>query len=166
MKKYLIDANLPSKIKIWQSEKFEFVININDEWSDSEIWNYAETNNLTIVTKDADFSHRIMVSDSPPKIIHIKIRNVKLREFESAVNKVWKKPDSYPKITNWSMFFWIESKRKNENHRIGSRKIISAVFRAIAAASAFDSFKYDNCINASPVLDNRRTRSPSSAFVS
>ncbi len=91
MKKYLIDANLPSKIKIWQSEEFEFVVSINDEWSDSEIWKYAEANNLTIVTKDADFSHQIMVSKSPPKIIHIKIKNMKLREFESAINKVWKK---------------------------------------------------------------------------
>ena len=31
MKKYLVDANLPAKIKIWQSDEFEFVININDE---------------------------------------------------------------------------------------------------------------------------------------
>lgn len=93
MKKYLIDANLPSKIKIWQSEEFEFVININDEWSDSEIWKYAEANNLTIVTKDADFSHRIMVGNSPPKVIHIKIGNMKLREFESVINKIWKKAE-------------------------------------------------------------------------
>lgn len=93
MKKYLIDANLPSKIKIWQSEEFEFVININDKWSDSEIWKYAEANNLTIVTKDADFSHRIMVSNTPPKVIHIKIGNMKLRDFESAVNKVWEKAE-------------------------------------------------------------------------
>ncbi|CAN5334724.1 hypothetical protein BH20ACI1_BH20ACI1_03450 [soil metagenome] len=93
MKKYLIDANLPSKIKIWQSEEFEFVTNINDEWSDSEIWNYAKANNLTIVTKDANFSHRSMVSSSPPKVIHIKIGNLKLRDFESAVNKVWEKAE-------------------------------------------------------------------------
>ncbi len=36
MKKYLIDANLPSKIKVWQLIEFEFVSKIDDEWSDGE----------------------------------------------------------------------------------------------------------------------------------
>lgn len=35
MKKYLVDANLPSKIKVWQTNEFEFVNKINDEWTDS-----------------------------------------------------------------------------------------------------------------------------------
>lgn len=90
MKKYLIDANLPRKIKVWQTEDFQFVSEINDEWTDSEIWDYAKQNNLVIVSKDADFSHRIMVSQPPPKIIHIKIGNMKLRDFESAIEKIWK----------------------------------------------------------------------------
>lgn len=67
MKKYLIDANLPSKINVWQTEEFEFVNNINDEWTDSEIWDYAKSENLTIVTKDADFSHRIVISNPTAK---------------------------------------------------------------------------------------------------
>jgi predicted nuclease of predicted toxin-antitoxin system len=94
MKKYLIDANLPRKIKVWQTEDFEFVSEINDEWTDSEIWDYAKQNKLIIVSKDADFSHRIMVSNSPPKIIHIKIGNMKLRDFESAIEKVWKRAEN------------------------------------------------------------------------
>jgi len=89
MKKYLIDANLPSRIKVWQTGEFEFVNKINDQWSDSEIWEYAETHYLTIVTKDADFSHRIIVSLPPPKIIHLRIGNMKLREFESFINNFW-----------------------------------------------------------------------------
>jgi predicted nuclease of predicted toxin-antitoxin system len=72
MKKYLIDANLPARISAWQTDEFEFVNSINDQWSDGEIWDYAEANNLVIVTKDADFSHRIMFAAPPPKIIHIK----------------------------------------------------------------------------------------------
>jgi predicted nuclease of predicted toxin-antitoxin system len=89
MNKYLIDANLPRKIKVWQTKDFEFVAEINDEWTDSKIWDYAKLSSLTIVTKDADFSHRIMVSHPPPKIIHIKIGNMRLRDFESAIEKVW-----------------------------------------------------------------------------
>ena len=93
MKKYLVDANLPSKIKIWQSDEFEFVNQINDEWTDSEIWDYARQNNLTIVSKDSDFSHRIIVSVPPPKIIHIKIGNMKLSDFNSAIENLWTKAE-------------------------------------------------------------------------
>jgi predicted nuclease of predicted toxin-antitoxin system len=104
MNKYLIDANLPRKIKIWQTEDFKFVGEINDESTDSEICDYAKQNNLTIVTKDADFSHRIMVSNPPPKIIHIKIGNMRLRDFEGAIEKVWGTAENYPKLTNWLMY--------------------------------------------------------------
>ena len=101
MKKYLIDANLPSKIKVWQSIEFEFVNKIDDECSDGEIWEYAKTHHLTIVTKDADFSHRIIVSSPPPKITHLKIGNMKLREFESFINN-----------------FWADIERLSQNHKL------------------------------------------------
>jgi len=58
MTRYLIDANLPSKIDLWRSPEFEFVNQINEGWTDSEIWDYAKKSDLTIVTKDSDFSHR------------------------------------------------------------------------------------------------------------
>jgi len=89
MKKYLVDANLPSKIKVWQRDEFEFVNQINEEWADSEVWNYVKENNLTIISKDSDFSHRIIVSPPPPKIIHIKIGNMKLKDFNSTIEKLW-----------------------------------------------------------------------------
>lgn len=93
MKKYVVDANLPSKINVWQTDEFEFVSQINDEWTDSEIWDYAKENNLTIISKDSDFSHRIITSDSPPKIIHIKIGNMKLKDFNSTVERLWAKAE-------------------------------------------------------------------------
>lgn len=57
---FLIDVNLPYKFKPWGNEKFIHVRDINDEWSDSQIWLYAKENKLTIVTKDVDFSNRII----------------------------------------------------------------------------------------------------------
>ena len=56
MKRFLIDANLPSGISAWQGEKYWHVVDIDDEWTDSQIWDYARKNNHTIVTKDSDFS--------------------------------------------------------------------------------------------------------------
>lgn len=72
MSKFLIDANLPFNIVSWRSDEFEFVVLLNDKWTDDEIWNYAKENNFIIVTKDADFSHRIMISEHSPKVVHIK----------------------------------------------------------------------------------------------
>lgn len=93
MKKYLVDANLPSKIKVWRTDEFEFVNEINDEWTDGEIWAYAKQNNLTIVSKDSDFSHRIIISRPPPKIIHIKIGNMKLKDFNAMIENLWSKAE-------------------------------------------------------------------------
>jgi len=89
MSRYLIDANLPSKLAIWQGPEFDYVNTINEEWTDTEVWEHAKQNGLTIVTKDADFSHRIIVSKPPPRIIHIKVGNLRLRDFERFIESAW-----------------------------------------------------------------------------
>ena len=89
MKKYLIDVNLPRYFSLWHSDEYEHVININDEMKDSEIWEYAKKHHLTIITKDADFSDMVMLNDPPPKVIHIKMGNMKMKEFHSVVSSIW-----------------------------------------------------------------------------
>lgn len=88
MSKYLIDANLPNRIGAWQSDEFLFG-RIDDQMSDSEIWRYAKDRDLTIVTKDSDFSHRIIVSNPPPKVVHIRIGNMRLRQLDATISKIW-----------------------------------------------------------------------------
>jgi len=90
MNKFLIDANLPWGIDAWQGENFIHVADIDDQWTDSEIWDYAKKNNHTIITKDYDFSYRIIISDPPPKVIHMRIGNMKLRILEDFIDKNWK----------------------------------------------------------------------------
>ncbi len=89
MRKYLIDVNLPSRFSIWASEEYEHVVHINDELRDSEIWEYAKENDLTIVTKDTDFSDMIMISVTPPRVIHIKLGNMKMKEFHQLLSRIW-----------------------------------------------------------------------------
>lgn len=89
MAKFLIDVNLPYHVSFWNSKDYLHVKNMNDEWSDSEIWDYAKANKLTIITKDADFSNRILTSKPPPKVVHIKIGNLKFRKFFEVVSKQW-----------------------------------------------------------------------------
>lgn len=89
MKKYLIDVNLPRYFVLWSGEEYEHVVNLNDQMTDSEIWEYAKNQRLVIVTKDADFSDRILLSDPPPRIIHIKTGNMKMRAFHEHLSQLW-----------------------------------------------------------------------------
>ncbi len=89
MAKFLIDANLPYLFSLWKSNDFLHVVEIDDELSDEEIWNYAKENSLTIITKDADFSNKIIFKTPPPKVIHLKIGNLKMQELHSFLRKNW-----------------------------------------------------------------------------
>ena len=89
MPKYIIDANLPYYFSLWRDEAHVHVIDLNPHMKDSEIWQYAKENNLTIITKDADFSDRVLLSNPPPKVIHIKLGNMKMKAFHDAVSHIW-----------------------------------------------------------------------------
>ena len=89
MHKFLIDVNLPYHFSLWKSDDIIHQMEIGDEWTDTQIWNYAEQNNLTIVSKDADFSSRVIFHQPPPKVIHIRLGNLKMRDFFVAMNRVW-----------------------------------------------------------------------------
>ncbi len=89
MAKFLIDVNLPYRFSLWKSDNYIHQTDINDEWTDEQIWNYAKENNLTIVTKDSDFSNRIIFHEPPPKVIHIRFGNMKMREFFTVTTAIW-----------------------------------------------------------------------------
>jgi predicted nuclease of predicted toxin-antitoxin system len=89
MLKYLIDANLPYYFSLWASDEYIHVKDINDEWSDSQIWQYAKERNLTIVTKDVDFSDRMLLNEPPPRVIHIKLGNMKMKPFHALISSIW-----------------------------------------------------------------------------
>ena len=78
---YLIDVNLPYYFSLWNTVDYIHQKDINDEWTDEQIWVYAQQNNLTIITKDADFSNKIMLRQPPPKVIHIRLGNMKMKVF-------------------------------------------------------------------------------------
>lgn len=89
MAKYLVDVNLPYFFKLWNSSDYEHVRDINDEWTDQQIWNYAKQNDMVIITKDSDFAIKLLVEGSPPKIIHIKFGNLKFRDFHILLSSLW-----------------------------------------------------------------------------
>ncbi len=89
MAKYLIDANLPRYFLAWSSADFMFVRDIDAAWKDTQIWQHATVESLTIVTKDADFSDRVLLSSSGPRVIHLRLGNLRMREFHVVVSGQW-----------------------------------------------------------------------------
>ena len=57
--------------------------------TDSQIWAHAQANDLAIVTKDADFSQRIVLNTPPPCVIHLRVVNMRRRDFEAWLQRVW-----------------------------------------------------------------------------
>ena len=90
MAKYLIDANLPFHISVWKNDEFIHLFDINDSWTDREIWEYAKRRGMTIITKDSDFSNWIITKEPPPKVIHLRIGNMRLKLFNDFITKNWK----------------------------------------------------------------------------
>lgn len=89
MPKFLIDVNLPYYFSLWRSDDFVHQFDINDVWSDSQIWEFSKEKKLTIITKDSDFSNRILFSNPPPKVIHVRFGNLKMQAFFKRMNEVW-----------------------------------------------------------------------------
>ena len=89
MPKYLIDVNLPYYFSLWNTPDFIHQKDINDEWSDDMIWQYAKENNLIVVTKDKDFSIKQLMNGAPPKVIHIRFGNVNMKTFFQIIISCW-----------------------------------------------------------------------------
>jgi predicted nuclease of predicted toxin-antitoxin system len=89
MKKYLIDANLPYYFGLWNTPEYIHLAEINDAWTDEQIWNYARENDLTIISKDADFSHLMMLTEPPPRVIHLRLGNTSIKELRQALTRSW-----------------------------------------------------------------------------
>lgn len=89
MHTYILDENLPSTVPLWNNKKFIHVLQISDIFSDTDIWQYAITNNLIIITKDADFYNRYLSSAKSPKVIWFRTGNLKKKAFYQFVERVW-----------------------------------------------------------------------------
>jgi predicted nuclease of predicted toxin-antitoxin system len=57
-------------------------------------WTHARDNDLAIVTKDADFSQRIVLSAPPPRIVHLRIGNIRRRDFTTWLEAIWPRIES------------------------------------------------------------------------
>ena len=50
---------------------------------------FARARFLAIVTKDTDFSDRILLSQPPPWVVHLRIGNLRRTDFHAFLTRVW-----------------------------------------------------------------------------
>lgn len=89
MKGFLIDENLPAGLRLSSAFPAIHVVEISPSPTDTLVWEHARKHSLVIVTKDADFSHRILASEPPPWIVHVRLGNMRLRPFIQQLASVW-----------------------------------------------------------------------------
>ena len=89
MNGFLLDENMPCRITFSSALPLIHVTSLGKSLSDSFLWDYARANRYVIVTKDADFSSRIMLSEPPPWVVRFCIGNLQRVEFHAFAAVVW-----------------------------------------------------------------------------
>lgn len=91
MNGFLFDEHFPDKIQFTPSLPLIHASVLGASPTDTQIWQYAKHNDLAIVTKDADFSNRLMVDPTSPKIVHLRFGNMRKQDFHAFLSSVWPK---------------------------------------------------------------------------
>lgn len=86
--KLLIDENLPLSIAQKCCESVH-ACQLGAQLSDYELWNVARLKDLVILTKDTDFFDRMVNEGPPPKVIWLRIGNMRRAHLESFFEFCW-----------------------------------------------------------------------------
>jgi len=90
---FLLDANIPPSL---QEDILEHqVIHVQSftkgtATKDKEINDFSFENECLLITKDTDFYDSFLLIGKPPKLILVKLGNVRIRELRSYFRKNWK----------------------------------------------------------------------------
>ena len=57
--------------------------------TDTQVWEFARRRELVIVSKDADFSERIILRTPPPWVVHLRFGNLRRRDYHALLARVW-----------------------------------------------------------------------------
>ena len=84
--KLIVDAQLPSKLSSILNQLGIDAMHVDelpegDETSDANIIEYADVNNLIVLTKDYDFYHSHMALGKPKRLFLISTGNIKNRKL-------------------------------------------------------------------------------------
>jgi len=99
MKGYLFDGNVPSHLQFTPKLPIVSLSKVGRNPTDSQIWNFARTHDLVIVSKDADFSDRIITSLPPRRVVHLRFGNLRRNEYHALLARRWPQVESLLKTS-------------------------------------------------------------------
>jgi predicted nuclease of predicted toxin-antitoxin system len=94
MRGWLFDENLPLVPSLRTRLPLTHASDLGSRPTDSQVWAHAQQNDLAIVTKDADFSQRIVLGMAPPRVVHLRVGNMRGRDFAAWLKSVWPQIES------------------------------------------------------------------------
>lgn len=89
MKGFLLDENLPRRVTFAPSLPVIHASDLGVAVSDTELWRKASEQRWVIVSKDADFSQRIMIQQPPPWVVHLRFGNLRRQDFHATLARLW-----------------------------------------------------------------------------
>jgi predicted nuclease of predicted toxin-antitoxin system len=87
MRQVLIDENLPKTLSI--GIRSIHATELGERKTDSELWAFAKREGFVLLTKDTDFFDRMVLSGPPPKVVWIRLGNMKRKELENRIYILW-----------------------------------------------------------------------------
>ena len=89
MNHLLIDENLPASLATILPVDCSHATDIGPQLSDHELWLTARQSDWTILTRDTDFFDRIMLEGPPPKVIWVRLGNIRKSDLETLLLRLW-----------------------------------------------------------------------------
>ena len=89
MSRYLIDENLPITLAPIIGGECTIASSLGARPTDAQLWQHARADDRVLLTKDADFFERILLEGPPPKIVWLRVGNLRRVELEAHVRRVW-----------------------------------------------------------------------------
>ena len=85
----LIDENLPAALGSILPVDCVHATDFGERPTDDELWSIARARHLTILTRDADFFDRIILEGPPPKIVWVRLGNLRRKDLEKTLLARW-----------------------------------------------------------------------------
>ena len=98
MKGFLFDGNVPSRLRFSPKLPIVPISKAGRNPSDSQIWEFARKHDLVIVSKDADFSNRMITNSPPPRVVHLRFGNLRRNEYHTLLARRWPQVESLLKF--------------------------------------------------------------------
>ena len=85
----LIDENLPASLVRLLPVVCSHATDLGAQPTDSLLWTHARERKWTVLTRDTDFFDRIMLLGPPPKVIWVRLGNIRKADLESLLVRLW-----------------------------------------------------------------------------